>query len=140
MPARRRLARTAPDQEGRGIRKAFAQTLPALRPQDLEAIHGIDRAMDRVLHCVAPRGSDFSVATTARSTSASETVRGAPGRGSCCKPSQPSRRKRFRHLPTEARVVPSLLATAWSLWPLALSSTIGAASATCSGWKVLFSG
>ena len=86
-------------------------------------------AIERVLHCVAPRGSDSSVRVTTRSTSASLTVRGVPGRGSSSKPSQPSRRNRRRHLPTVARVVPSAAATVKSLSPCAHWRTMRARNA-----------
>ena len=93
-------------------------TVEALRPQA--------RAIDSRLQCVAPRGVVSSVRTTTRSTSSSVTRRDAPGRGSSSKPSQPLRRNRRRHLPTVARVVPRACATAWSLRPAALCSTMRA--------------
>ena len=86
-------------------------------------------AMERVLQWVAPRGIVSRVSVITRSTSSSETVRGAPGRGSSSSPSQPFSRKRRRHLPTVTRVVPSLSATAWSLSPSAQASTMRARSA-----------
>ena len=86
-------------------------TVAALKPHAL--------AIERVLQCVASRGSDSRVLTTTRSTSSSPIVRGAPGRGSSSKPSQPAPRNRRRHLPTVARVVPSWSATSRSLFPLA---------------------
>ena len=69
-------------------------------------------AIERVLYCVAPRGSDSSVRVTTRSTSSSLTVRGVPGRGASSRPSQPLARNRRRHLPAVARVVPRVAATA----------------------------
>ena len=39
-------------------------------------------AIDRVLHCVAPRGNASSVRTTTRSASSSPAERGVTGRGS----------------------------------------------------------
>ena len=74
-------------------------------------------AIERVLQCVASAGIVSKVCTTTRSTSSSPIVRGAPGRGSSSKPSQPARRNRRRHLPTVPRVVPSSPATSRS--PLA---------------------
>ena len=59
-------------------------TVAALSPHAL--------AIERVLQCVAPAGIVSKVCTTTRSTSSSPIVRGAPGRGSSSKPSQPSRR------------------------------------------------
>jgi len=74
-------------------------------------------ASDRVLQCVELGGSISNVMVTARSTSASVIVRGAPGRGS---PSSPSRRhvaKRSRHVITVGRLTPSALATPVLLAP-----------------------
>ena len=76
-------------------------------------------AIERVLHCVAPRGIDSSVIVTTRSTSASLTVRGAPGLGSSRRPSHPFSMNRRRHLPTVSRVVPSRAATPMSRSPSA---------------------
>ncbi len=55
---------------------------------------------------------------------------GAPGRGSSSKPSQPLRRNGRRHLQTVACVVPRACATAWSLCPAALCSTMRPRRAT----------
>ena len=46
------------------------------------ALNPLSLAIERVLQCVASRGSDSRVFTTTRSTSPSPIVRGAPGRGS----------------------------------------------------------
>ena len=92
------------------------------------------RAIERVLQCVASRGIDSRVVVTTRSTSASDTVRGVPGRASSSKPSQPDWRNRRRHFPTVTRVVPNSAATAKSLFPAALASTIRARRA--SAWAV----
>ena len=86
-------------------------------------------AIERVLHCVAPRGIDSSVIVTTRSTSASLTVRGAPGLGSSRRPSHPFSMNRRRHFPTVSRVVPSRAATPMSLSSSADASTIRARSA-----------
>ena len=103
-------------------------TVAELRPQA--------RAIDRVLHWVPPRGIDSSVRTTTCSTSSSPMERGVPDRGSSSKPSQPLRRKRRLHLPTVARVVDSIWATAWSLWPSALLRMMRAREA--SAWDVFW--
>ncbi len=60
------------------------------------------RAIARVLQCVASRGVVSRVNVTTRSTSASLTVRGAPGRGSSSNPSSRFATKRLRHLPRSA--------------------------------------
>ena len=73
---------------------------------------------------------DSSVIVTTRSTSASLTVRGAPGLGSSRRPSHPFSMNRRRHLPTVSRVVPSRAATPMSLSPSADASTIRARGAS----------
>jgi hypothetical protein len=57
-------------------------------------------ASERVLQCVASFGLDSSVIVSTRSTSASLTLRGVPGRGSSNKPSSRWSIKRCRHFPT----------------------------------------
>jgi hypothetical protein len=57
-------------------------------------------AIERVDQRVAPTGRSSSVFTITRSTCSSLIVRGLPGRGSSCSPSNPRRAKRPRHLPT----------------------------------------
>src|SRR3954471_23720849 len=56
-------------------------------------------ASERVLQCVASRGSDSSVVVSTCSTSASLTLRGVPGRGSSSKPSNTLLRKREHKFP-----------------------------------------
>ena len=65
-----------------------------------ERLKGIVRAMARVLQCVACAGVVSRVRVTIRSTAASVTVRGAPGRGSSSSPSRRWVIKRWRHFPT----------------------------------------
>jgi len=66
-------------------------TLLRLRPQAA--------ANERLLQCVAFFGVDSRVMVSTRSTSASLSRRGVPGRGSSNKPSSPLFTKRVRHLP-----------------------------------------
>lgn len=87
-------------------------------------------AMSRVLQCVAFLGLLSKVLTMISSILSSPMVRGAPGRGSSCKPSSPRSRNRLRHLPTVSRVVLSLLATATSESPPAHAKTMRARSAS----------
>ena len=87
-------------------------------------------AIERVLQWVASRGIDSSVIVTTRSTSASPILRGAPGLASSSRPSQRAATNRRRHLPTVTRVVPSRSATAMSLSPAALASTMRARRAS----------
>ena len=77
------------------------------------------RAMARVLQCVASRGVVSKVNVTTRSTAASVTVRGAPGRGSSSNPSSRFATKRLRHLPTVCLVTRSSRATAVFVFPAA---------------------
>src|SRR5581483_7431647 len=70
------------------------------------------RAIRRVLQWVALVGRVSSVRVTTRSTSASVTVRGAPGRGSSVSPSSRRATNRLRHVPTVAAQTPSRSATA----------------------------
>ena len=92
-------------------------------------------AMERVLQCVAPLGVDSRVLVRTCSTSASETLRGAPGRGSSVSPSRRCSRKRERHLPTVTRVAWRCSATAEFDHPSAASRTIRARLAR--PWAVL---
>jgi hypothetical protein len=64
-----------------------------------------------------------------RSTSASPTRRGAPGRGSSSKPSSRRNRKRLRHLPTVGLLKFHCRATAVLLSPLAQASAMRARGA-----------
>ena len=77
--------------------------------------------MARVLQCVASRGVVSKVSVTTRSTAASVTVRGAPGRGSSSNPSRRFATKRLRHLPTVCLVTRSSRATAVFVFPAAHS-------------------
>src|SRR5215471_10671937 len=88
-------------------------TLLRLKPQAA--------ANERVLQCVACLGVDSKVIVKIRSTSASLSRRGVPGRGSSNKPSSPFCRNRVRHLPTICFVIRKRLATSVLLFPVALS-------------------
>ena len=57
-------------------------------------------ASDRVDQCVAFFGADSRVVVITNSMSASEIVRGRPGRGSSSSPSRRSAANRFRHFRT----------------------------------------
>ena len=70
------------------------------------------RAVDRVLQWFSSQGNVSKVRTITRSTSLSPMERGVPGQGSSSMPSQPLRRKRRLQLPTVARVVDCVWATA----------------------------
>lgn len=74
-------------------------TLARLRPLAL--------ASERVDQCVASGGTDSSVKAHTRSTSASLSLRGVPGRGSSSRPSSLFSKKRCRHL----GVGPALIST-----------------------------
>jgi len=86
----------------------------------------VSTAIARVLQCVASRGFVSRVRTITRSTSASEILRGAPGRGSSRRPSIPWETKRRRHLPTVVRFTPARSATTKSSPPSAHAKTIRA--------------
>jgi hypothetical protein len=86
-------------------------------------------AKDRVLQCVASRGVDSSVVTIARSTAASVTRRGAPGRGSASNPSTRASANRRRHLPTVCFVMCRSASMAVWVSPAAHRNTIRARSA-----------
>jgi len=83
-------------------------------------------SLPSVLQWVASAGLVSRVRVSTASTSASVTVRGAPGRGSSSNPSRRWVRKRVRHLPTVWWVTPSPCATAVFGLPLAHSNTIRA--------------
>lgn len=87
------------------------------------------RAIARVLQCVASRGFDSSVFAMTRSTSASEIVRGAPGRGSSSSPSRRFSRKRARQRLTMPRVTRSATPTSVLFLPSAHARTMRARSA-----------
>jgi hypothetical protein len=63
-------------------------------------------AIERVDQCVAFVGVSSNVLTITCSTSSSLIVRGAPGRGSSCRPSRRRSRNRVRHFATVPRVIP----------------------------------
>ena len=100
------------------------------RPKDRqmrETVIGLspDRfAICRVLQCVAPFGLLSSVRVTTCSTFLSETLRGAPGRGSSNNPSIPRAMNRDRHFPTVRGDTLSLAATTLLSRPRAQLSTI----------------
>ena len=82
-------------------------------------------AIDRVDQCVSPRaGLDSRVLTITDSTTSSVSFRGAPGRGSSDKPSNPLAINRDRHVPTMSRETPSLAATCVFGVPSAQANTI----------------
>jgi hypothetical protein len=81
------------------------------------------RAMARVLQWVASRGVDSSVKVSTRSTSASATCRGAPGRGSSSNPSSRWRIKRDRQRFAVAQLICSSRATSRIERPPALANT-----------------
>jgi hypothetical protein len=81
-------------------------------------------AIDRVDQCVASAGASCSVLTITRSTSASLTVRGAPGRGSSHRPSRRNSTNRRRHLPTVFSCTPRRPATSRLVAPPAQANTI----------------
>src|ERR1044071_1352478 len=86
-------------------------TLIRLKPQCL--------AIERILQWVAWRGVDSSVSVITRSTFASLTVRGAPGRGTASSPSRRLVTNRLRHFPTHCLVNRIFSATAEFVWALA---------------------
>jgi hypothetical protein len=82
-------------------------------------------AMSRLDQCVASVGFSVSVLTTTASMSSSPYLRGAPGRGSSCRPSSRFWANRRRHLPTvagctlrrvPASVLPNPSAQASTIW------------------------
>lgn len=79
--------------------------------------------------CVALPGLAFRVSTITRSTWASDTVRGRPGRGSSSKPSTRSTRNRDRHVMTVGRDAPTSRATSLLDKPSAHAKTIRARNA-----------
>ena len=83
-------------------------------------------AIPRVLQWVALVGLVSRVLVTTRSTSASVTVRGAPGRGSSTRPSSRLVTNRFRQVPTVAAQTRSWAATALLLDSSAQARTIRA--------------
>lgn len=91
----------------------------------------VARASERVLQCVAPGGIVSNVVITACSTWSSVTVRGVPGRGSSNNPSNRSRAKRVRHLPTVAGNRRRRRVTVLLFCPAAQSITIRARRASC---------
>ena len=82
--------------------------------------------MVRTDHWVSSSGLVCSVLYTTSATCSSVIDRGAPERSSSYKPLSPFLRKRWRHLPTVARVTPTAAATASLGQPSAASRTISA--------------
>jgi len=82
--------------------------------------------IERVLQCVASLGVDSNVSMMTRSTSSSETLCGAPGRGSSSNPSVRRVTNRWRHLPTVEFVIPSCSATALLVMPSAQAIRLSA--------------
>src|SRR5882757_6190500 len=83
-------------------------------------------AIDRLDQWVALRGLDSSVSTITRSTSASVTVRGRPGRASSYRPSTRWATNRDRHVPTVGSDTPNSRDTSLLDRPSAQASTIRA--------------
>jgi hypothetical protein len=87
-------------------------------------------AMVRVLQCVSPLGVVSRVLTITASTASSDTVRGAPTRGSSYSPASRRVLNRTRHLATVVLVVRRWRATALSVVLSATASTSRARKAT----------
>ena len=81
-------------------------------------------AIDRVDQWVAVFGADSRVSVISRSTSASDTVRGRPGRGSSTSPSRRASTKRLRQRATVFRSSSSRAAISVFEPPSAAASTI----------------
>lgn len=107
------------------FRWGFSMNAPQMRLTVLW-LSPVRWAIARVVQCVASFGTLSSVSASTRSTSASRTVRGAPGRGSSSRPSTPRAIKRPRHLPTVCGVRRSRAAISEFDSPWALASTIRA--------------
>ena len=101
-----------------------------MRPT-VEALTPACSAILRVLQWVRPFGLLSSVVTRIDSTSASDTVRGAPGLGSSYSASTRPTLNRCRHVPTVTFEQRSFAATATVDSPRALLRTILARKATC---------
>jgi hypothetical protein len=84
----------------------------------------VTAAIDLVDQCVALFDVSWSVLTITRSTSASVTFRGTPGRSSSHGPSRPFSKRHRRQVRTVSRAIHSRQDTSMIEWPTAHSNTI----------------